>query len=148
MNQYGNLLASGTGKHNMNQFYIQVAFSIILIFAGLFLELWTTEALFGIIVFFAIIDILTFFWYFPRARTNINVYENGITGRGMTGILSGKDFSLSYDEVSSVAPGSKRVDVYAKSNKKFTPHAANSEQIQTIITERLMARDSVASSQE
>jgi len=142
MDQHGNLLASGTGKHNMNQFYFQVVFSVILVIVGLVLELWTTEALVGIIAFFAIIDILTFVWYFPRARTNISVFENGVSGSGMTGVMSAKAFSLPYDQISNVEPGTKRVVVYAKSGGKYTCHAANSDQLQTIIKERLQARNS------
>jgi hypothetical protein len=139
MNQFGELLASGDGKRtNYFQIGFQIVFTIVLI-------IWSIHSgvdgsiLVGLIVFFIIVDILCLIFFGIRATSFIKVYENGIEGLAIRGIIGRREFSCTYDQVASVNLRSGRVTINTKNFEKYTCHANNAQQIRDKVQERVTA---------
>jgi len=143
MQQYGNLLGFGSGERAMDAFVSNFIITAALLFIIVFSDRWTREAALGLIVFFAFIDLLSFFFYRMRARTKILVCEQGIMGRALTGFLSSADFSIPYAQIGNVEATKKSVTIYSQTGK-FAITVANGLELQYIIRERLQTAASMA----
>jgi len=139
MNQFGELLASGDGRRTN---YFQIGFQIVFTIA---LVVWMVisgvdgSTLVGTIIFFLIVDIGCIIFFGTRAASFIKVYENGIEGLAIRGIIGKREFTCTYDQIASVNLRSGRVTVNTKNFEKYTCHAGNAQQIRDKIQERVTA---------
>jgi len=138
MHQYGSLLAFGSGEKTMDAFISNFLITAALLFFGVIMEIWSRNALLGLIVFFFVIDLGTFFFYRMRAKTKIFVCEHGIMGRAIAGVFSATDFSLPYVQIARVDAKQKHITVYTHSGK-LTIAVANGLELQHYILGRLQA---------
>jgi len=138
MTQFGYLHGFGSGEGEMKQFYFQIVFTAVLLISGIHFEFWTDGAVIGLIVFFAIIDLISYTYHLARARTKLFVFEQGVMGTSTKGLFGTTEFALPYNQVMSISTKKNAVVLHTATGK-LTCVSANTAQLEAQIRERLTA---------
>ena len=138
MTHFGYLLGFGNGEGEMKQFYFNFLFTAFLLALGVGNGWWTDGGLIGLIIFFAIVDVVSYTVFLNRAKSKLFVYENGITGTSTRGLFGSFEFTVEYNQVMSVSTKRNAV-VLQTSTGTLNCIVKNTAQLEAQIKERLTA---------
>ena len=140
----GKLLVSGDGK----KYFINVVSSGLVMLIGSIGGIWITLnadsargdqkssllAMGIIFIVFGVISVIPLLRAVYMTKTNISVFEGGVSGVALEGAFSAKSFSTPYDKIENVDIVKKTAVLIYTSYGKYTCYASNAEEIKNEIS--------------